>query len=374
MSTNAQDIGNELQKRRVPCLVAFVDPFRIVDGQASPDWNVSLDQINTRTWDIATLHEIVGGIDVGLPPPYHMAVCRDGALALPPLPEFQGDQAAVEFFNKCLATILLGGIYCTAVSVDGLDFGSILDWKYVRVNSVARAAANRFHFSLRGQQASAIEAIQLIEPRRIAITDLVEAAKKGRQILETLPSIGGEFLLKGVTGYSRRDWGAALANLWIVVEQLTSHLWKDRVLSEAEISPTLPGRLKMLRDTRTWTIAARHEVLYQLKEFDADLLASLLAARKARNKLSHVGKSPDEEQAMAVLSSVKKLLRVLLPDSEIPFLEMDLRDNVMSNPFLLPETSQVQPEYWMEVKKLPGEAELEKLEGEARKADTVATR
>ena len=168
--------GNELEARRVPCLVTYLHPFRIVDGPASLNWSASIDQINRTTWDYASLHEVVGGIDVGLEAPYHMIVCRDGGLALPAIPELNADQAAVEFFNKCPAKILLGGVYCEAITSDGLDFGSVLDWKYVRVMSCASGTANRFYFLIRGQHASPTEAIALEEPRKIAIGKLVEAA------------------------------------------------------------------------------------------------------------------------------------------------------------------------------------------------------
>lgn len=373
MPQKTHDTGNTLEKRRVPCLVAFIHPFRIVDGPTSPDWNTPIEQVNTATWDYVALHQIVGGIDVGLQSPYHMLVCRDGALALPPMREFQGDQSAIQFFNRCLAAILLGGVYCEAISSDGLDFGRILDWKYVRVTSCALGAANRFHFSLRGQHASPLDAIALHEPRRTTIGALVTAVEKGRRILDALPSVGGEFLLKGVTGYARRDWGTALANLWIVVEQLTSHFWTERIMDRARAGPRISGRLDMLRDTRMWTISARHELLYQLNSIGDELFDSLSKARRARNALSHDGRHPDEFEVSAVLSSVRDLYRALLPDVEIPLLEMDLRNRAMSDPFESKEDHEVKPRYWMEIKKLPGEVELEKLEAEARSVNVPST-
>jgi hypothetical protein len=88
-----------LAKRRAPCMVAYLHPFRFVDGPSSQAWNVSVDDINRGEWDYTELHSIVRGIDVGIPAPYHMVVARDGAVGLPALPDLRGDQAAVEFFN-----------------------------------------------------------------------------------------------------------------------------------------------------------------------------------------------------------------------------------------------------------------------------------
>ena len=367
MSEHDELKNNELTARRVPCLVAYLHPFRIVDATESPKWTVSIEQINTGTWDYITLHEIVGGIDVGLESPYHMVVCRDGGLALPPMPDLRKDQAAVEFFNRCLVSILLGGIYCEAITVDGLDFGFVLDWKYVRATTCAPAAANRFHFLIRGQHPSALDAIALDETRNILIDDLVKAARRGRLVLENVPSVSGEILLKGVTGYARRDWSTALTNLWIVVEQLTSHLWSSKIVNPARKSPTVSGRINSLRDNRTWTVATRHEMLYQKGLFDADLYESLAVARKGRNRLAHDGRHPGDQNATAALFSVKTLLGIVLPNVDIPFVDLDLTDHTISDPFEARKRRSLSPKYWMEIKKLPGEAELEKLEAEARK-------
>ena len=367
MSAHDQLEEDTLRARRVPCLVSYLHPFRIVDAPKSPKWSVSLEQINTGTWDYVALHEIVGGIDVGLEAPYHMIVCRDGGLALPPVHDLRKDQAAVEFFNRCLASILLGGLYCEAITLDGLDFGVVLDWKYVRTTTCASAASNRFHFLIRGQHPSAFDAIALDEPRTIMIDELVTAAHKGRLVLEKVPGVRGELLLKGVTGYARRDWGTALTNLWIVVEQLTTHLWFGKIVDPAREPPIIPGRIDNLRDNRTWTVATRHEMLFQMGLFERDLYESLAEARKARNQLSHDGKHPNEESATASLFSVKTLLGILLPDLDIPFFDVDLRDHTVSDPFEARERLPSSPSYWMEIKKLPGEAELEKLEAEARK-------
>ena len=366
MSKHSSSEKKKLEARRVPCLVAFLHPFRIVNGPESLKWFVSLDQINATTWDYIALHEMVGGIDVGLESPYHMVACRDGGLALPPVPELLGEQAAVDFFNRCFAAILLGGIYCESITLDGLDFGSILDWKYVRVESCALAAPNRFHFSIRGQHASPMEAIALEEPRNITVDELSTAAYKGRLVLDSIPNVGGEFLLKGVTGYARRDWGTALANLWIVVEQLTSHLWSEKIIDTARITKVAQGRVKNLSDNRTWTISARHEMLFQLNVFNSELYASLIGARKSRNLLTHDGEHPDKKGAADALFSVKRLLGIMLPEHSIPFLDMNLEDHTMSDPFEPRETRSLSPKYWMKIKKLPGEEEIERIEAELR--------
>jgi hypothetical protein len=70
--------------RRVAALVVYLDPFRLIQSKTLEEWSASIEQINRSDWDYVKLHEIAGGLDVGLPDPYHVLVGRDGALALPP--------------------------------------------------------------------------------------------------------------------------------------------------------------------------------------------------------------------------------------------------------------------------------------------------
>jgi hypothetical protein len=247
--------------RRVSAMIAYLHPFRLIESEMLQEWTATIDQINRRTWDYIKLHEIAGGLDVGLPTPYHMLVGRDGALALPPIPQLRSDQQAVEFFNRSLAAFLLGGVYCTAVGVDHLKFGSIIDWKYIRSISL-ESDANRFHSLVRLQMAPPIEAIKLTSPKTLQFSMLQNAAKHGFALLKSAPQLSPEFLLKGISGIARRDWGVALSNLWIIIEQLTEALWQRDVLAPAQSDQNrIPGRADQLKDTRTWTAANRHEIL-----------------------------------------------------------------------------------------------------------------
>ena len=170
-------------------------------------------------------------------------VSRDGAVGFPALPHLQTVQAAVEFINRCFAALLLGGLYCEAIGADGLDFGSIIDWSYLRTQSNAPALPNQFHRRICLRQAPPLEAIYLLSPRSTDIATLIAAMNSGRTLLAALPELGPEFLLKGTTGIARRDWGSALSNLWIIVEQITSHLWEKNILVPARTSPTVLGRV-----------------------------------------------------------------------------------------------------------------------------------
>lgn len=358
----------QLAKRRVPCMVAYLQPFRIVNGPNSPPWQVTIDEVNGGSWDYIALHELVGGVDVGLEPPHHLVVCRDGGVGLPVLPHLRSDQQAVEFFNRCLASLLIGGVYCEAIALDGLDFGFVIDWKYMRVNGQGSAAPNRFHNLVRLKRASAFEAISLISPREIAISDLVLAMASGRTVLDAVPELSAEFLLKGMTAFARRDWGSALSNLWIVVEQITSNLWTRHVLQPAKNAELYDGRTNQLSDFRMWTTAARHELLHQVGVTSRETLAKLSTARKARNDLSHKGKHPTGAAARAAYDAVADLLTITADSRPIPMLALNLDAEALTDPFKPDRRERLNPQYWMEISKLPGESELERLEAESYKA------
>ena len=354
--------SEELAKHRVPCMAAFISPFRIVSAADSVPWEPTIEDVNKRRWDYAELHRLVGGVDVGLPAPYHMVVARDGAVGLPVLPPTKDIYSATEQFNQCFAALLVGGVYCEAINPDGLEFGFVLDWRYLRLQSDSQAAPNVFHRQVRLQMAPPIEAARLVGPRTIEVTAIEAAMRVGRSVLGRVPEISPEFLLKGVTGVARRDWAAALSNLWVVVEQITSHLWEQRVLTPARANRTVTGRLDQLADTRTWTVATRHELLHQVGALPASVLSELSVARRARNALAHRGQHPGETESRAAYASTLSLLEIACGELPIPLKGLDLADHTLSDPFVPREAGPIEPTHWMPIPKLPGEEELERLE------------
>lgn len=358
--TNKNNNNNDIP-RRVPALVIYLHPFRLVESSDQEKWEPNIDEINSGSWDYIKPHEISGGLDVGLEPPYHMLVCRDGALALPPIPELRDHQNAVEFFNKCLASFVLGGIYCEAVTLDNLEFGSILDWKYIRVQSNSPAAPNRFHNLVRLKMASPLEAISILDPRVLPFIELQAASTVGLNILNDIPQLNAEFFLKGVTGIARRDWGNALSNLWIVIEQCVSNLWSKHVLDEVKSSTPIKGRLDQLKDFRTWSIASRLELLHQRSIISTECFNSLFKARKARNDLAHKGVHPSEKDSLSAYEGFLILLSTIT-NSDIPLAKLKIEDHMISDPFSPPRKEKINPTHWMPIPKLPNEEEIEKEE------------
>lgn len=365
-SQNQSQLTNEKFPRRVPAILTYLHPFRLVTNDEHHNWCVSIEEVNRRTWDYVKLHRVVGGVDVGLPTPYHLLVGFDGALALPPIPDLRPVSRAVEFFNRCLGAILIGGIYCEAVSLDSVGAGAILDWKYIRASGTSTSFAGQFHNAVRLKMANPLEAIHLLNPRAVLFSELQQAAKTGFDLLLRVPELTPEFLLKGVTGLARRDWGAALSNVWVVIEQLTAHLWTTHVLQPATAEGFgVPGRKDQLTDNRSWPAATKQELLYQKGVLTIDTLRALSIARKSRNELFHQGEHPDADAAQAALEAVKGLLVAATGASDLPIFRLNLSDHTLSDPFQpIRREEPLVVEYWMPIPKLPGEEDIEREEAE----------
>lgn len=363
--THENNFPAQLAERRVPCLITYLHPFRMIVSNDTTPWKPTIEEINGRNWDYVVLHEMVGGLDVGLAPPYHLVVSRAGALALPPIPELHNHDAVIEFFNKCLSALLIGGIYCEAITPDCLDTGCIIDWKYIRTQSSGSAGPNTFHKHIQHRNAGSLEAIALHNPRSVHIARLFDAMNVGMTVLERIKPMRGQYLLKGITGIARRDWGGALANLWIVVEQLISAIWEVEVVVPTLKDDPSQARKSQLSDTRTWTSSARLELLYQKGIIPLDDFKHLSAARKARNDLSHEGKSPLEIDAQHAYRGCCGLLSRALGGERPPLLDMNLTDHTISDPFSSPQSvSEKEIKFWMEIPPLPGERELQSEEAE----------
>lgn len=156
--------------RKTRVMTAYLHPFRMIESERLDPCNITMDEVNNLSYDYIKLHEIADGLDVGLESPYYMLVCRDGAIALPPLPELSEHRIAVEYINKCFAALLIGGVYCEAISLGNIEFGSILDWKYIRVFPDSKMMPNRVRNLLRLQKAMPFEAIELHNPIKINFT------------------------------------------------------------------------------------------------------------------------------------------------------------------------------------------------------------
>jgi len=113
-------------------------------------------------------------------------------------------------------------------------------------------------------------------------------------------------------------------------------------------------------------MSARLELLYQKRLLPLETFKQLSAARKARNDLSHEGKHPSVDDAQSAYAGVCSLLSLALNGGRPPLFDLNLSDHSLSDPFAPPRPIKGEPEFWMEIPKLPGEQELELAEAKMR--------
>jgi hypothetical protein len=117
----------------VPIITANFRPLRFVTHGGDDAWAPTLEQINGREYDYVKLHRMSTYVDVGIAP-FSLGICFDGTLVLPALPQYQDRTSALTLFNKTLTELVVGGLYCEAVTPDDLSYGSLSYTSYARIS------------------------------------------------------------------------------------------------------------------------------------------------------------------------------------------------------------------------------------------------
>lgn len=177
-------------------------------------------------------------------------------------------------------------------------------------------------------------------PLNVTVSHFLSTYARGRDLLDKIAGVSPTLLLRGYTELRYQNYVDALANLWIVTEQLTELLWRNDFLADGKNHPAIDisNRRKALReDGRTWSISVRQEILFQKGILGDESFAALFTARKARNDLVHAGKSPPAQIVQSLFAAIIDLVEILsgmraeeirkLPvDSQVQFADLSTSD------------------------------------------------
>lgn len=348
--------ADEITPDETRLIMAMSEPLKIIAKDGQDQWNPTLEEVNSRTYDYLRLNRVSGFID-GSVAPYTILVGFDGSLALPALPEFSQHGAALKIFNRVLLEMLLGGIYTQAVAPADIVSGVLYSTGYIRMLEQS-GAVTKLHSELRDRSASSADSMKLLDLKPITISELEAAVSHGREIVEKCGPLSHEIVLSGCTHYVEGALAEALTSLWTSIEQLVSLLWRNEVEAKAS-ADGVPQRGQFLSDYRVWTTSARIEVLFQKGILNADLYRCLNIARKARNHFIHSGEQPDLAAATAALSGLFYLMSSCTSNYvDIHRLD-DVRMKIEARCVLRPRHGGPIPEgaikYWREIQPLPGE-------------------
>ncbi len=342
----------------VPIITANYRPLRFVLINDTDFWIPTIEQINNRDYDYVKLHRMSTYFDIGIAP-YSLGICFDGTLVLPAIPKYYDASHALTLFNRTLSELLLGGVYCEAVTPDDIGYGSLTFTAYTRIIKSGWGPSVSFHTAARLKVIGPLDSIKLLKPETITIDELHTSLKTGRELISRLGEIPREQILYGTTFYVRKQWAESLIHIWTIIERITELTWQKYVVNPFASSKK---RREFLDDHRTWPVSTKLEVLFQKKLLPVSTCDMLEEVRKARNNFAHYGKIPTYDTASKALRGCFELASLCASDFE----SEDLFEQVVSqvvkrcNLEILPQKRMLklsELEYWLPCPPIPGDKE-----------------
>jgi hypothetical protein len=347
-----------MDQDHVPIIAGNFEPFFIITYKPEDQWDVSLDQVNQRSYDYVKLCRASLNVDIGIAP-FSMAVCYDGTLVLPFTDRYRDSKTALSDFNKLLAEIFFGGIYVEAMSPDDLSYGSMTFTAYTKLHGNNGGAVANFHRAIRTKYVGTLDVIRLFKPIHIDSKKFQEAISLGRKRLHAIGPLHTETILYGSTFYTKNLWAESLIHLWTSIEQLVAQLWERKIKSSSRVEGIPPkARNAFLGDNRTWAVSSKLELLYQKGLIPAPTYAHLDRSRKSRNQFAHTGERPAKEDVETCLSALFELASLCMTDgadpSQFKLIQSDLTER--GKQFLDRTSSgEIEPTHWLPMPPLPGD-------------------
>lgn len=271
-----------------------------------------IEEINSLSYNHTLLHRIIGTINNTFEgSAIEYIVCGDGALGV----RIDGNvskDALPGHYNDLLCKLFLGGMKVEAITSRDITTGDIYESKSIWPVSFGESWNSHIHAELRMRVVGVTDAIILYQPenRTISIEEMNEMLNKGTLIVDTISNLSTFHLLNGITEYKHCNWQAALTYLWVIAEEITDWLWAQKIINNVT-GDNAKKRKEMLKDTRTFPISVKQEVLMQTGVLNENEYNSLFVIRQARNKLIHEGKMISEKQATLLYDTVNQLLSTI---------------------------------------------------------------
>lgn len=297
-----------MSKKQNRVYVTYIYPIQFVVHE-NEKIDFSIEEINSLSYDHSLLHRIIGTItnhfnnrDV------EYLVCGDGALGIK-IEENISEDDIILHYNDLLCKMFLGGMRVEAITNKDITEGSIYESKSIWPVNFGESWNSHIHAELRMKVVGVTDAILLYQPeeRTITIENMRKKLEEGNKIANMIPNLSTFHLLNGITEFKYRNWSSSLTFLWIVVEEITDYLWLRNIISKVT-GDNSKKRKETLRDTRTYSMAVKQEILLQIGVLSERIYNNIFAIRQIRNKLVHEGKMISESKATLLYESIKELL------------------------------------------------------------------
>lgn len=288
-----------------PAWMLNLRPYTAVHRDVSSGLNVTIDQINTNSYDSESLADVVAVLPLGNASGIPALVSYDGSIAIPQCEDFPTKADGVNKLNEVLCCLLLGGIHAEVLHSEDLVVGVLYDKKRLF------AYTPSLHSYLRLGWTALPERLQpLMHPRVLMLDDINSAYNQGRQVVQAISNFSTTFLISGYTAMAYRNNNDALNNLWITVEQLTEYLWAERYENNKHNFPARVARChaKVKNAILGNQIWAKQRQLRLAKVISKGCHEALSKARIKRNDLVHQGIVPDSRIIALLWSALPELI------------------------------------------------------------------
>lgn len=297
-----------MNKKQKSVYVTYIYPIQFVVHE-NEKIDFPIEDINNLSYDHSLLHRIIGTIKNCYDNrEVEYLVCGDGALGIKTEEAISEDDIIVHY-NDLLCKLFLGGMNVEAITNKDIVKGDIYESKSIWPVDFGESWNSHIHAELRMKVVGVTDAILLYQPenRMTTIEKMSEKLNKGNMIVRAIPNLSTFHLLNGITEFKHRNWSAALTFLWVVVEEITDYLWLQNIINNVT-GENSKKRKEMLKDTRTYTISVKQEILLQIGVLNENIYNNIFEIRQARNKLVHEGKLISESKATLLFETVKELL------------------------------------------------------------------
>ncbi|MBG7619363.1 hypothetical protein I5R65_07795 [Herbaspirillum sp. AP02] len=240
---------------------------------------------------------------------FNAIVTHDGAIAIQRNNFATQSPKIIDYFNRVLCAILIGGQHTVLVDRKDLVGGQLAentDNLHV-FNPVPNVLLRHYQLDL------LVQMQWLQNCRFISVKDLLGAYQLGAHVISAIPTFSPHFLLHGYTSMIFGNFSEALGSFWISVEQITSYMWEKFCVSKDGFHPQQLRKSRqksMTEDNRTWSTSIKQEMLWQKSIFSETAFVYLNGARKARNDLVHSGKHPARETVINLWQALIELLEL----------------------------------------------------------------
>ena len=280
-------------------------PYTAVHRDVSSSLNITIEQINTNSYDGGKLADVVTTLPLGNASGIPALVSYDGYIAIPQCEDYPTNADGTSKINEVLCCLLIGGIHTEVLHSEKLEIGTLIDKRRLFAFTPSP------HSYLRSNGAAIQDRLQpLMYPRVLMVDDIKAAYSQGRHVVDFVSNLSTLFLLSGYTAMIYQNNNDALNNLWITVEQLTEYLWNEKYEKNKN---TFPARVKkchteVSKAIRSDQIWAKQRQLRLAKIITRDCHKALSQSRTKRNDLAHQGTVPDSKLIALLWSVIPEII------------------------------------------------------------------